>query len=449
VQPDVARTIDLETWRQWLPLFEAGGLQFTSPGKKEEEIPATFAGYIQAAYRTSGPIFACMLARASLFSEARFQWRRMQSGRPGELFGTEELAVLEEPWPNGTTGDLLVRLIQDYDLAGNFYGRRTASGVERMRPDWTTIVLGSQMEVDNPSAALDAEVVGYVYHPGGRNSGADPVPLRVDEVCHFTGPTPDPQARFRGMSWLTPILREISADSAATSHKLRFFEAGGPNQAIIVDIPDPDEFQEYVTAFSEAQARQPYKRLFFNAGTEIKTVGADLVQMDFKVTQGAGESRIAAAAGVPPVIVGFSEGLEAATYSNYALAMRRFADLTMRPLWRMAAACFQSVLTVPGGAELWYDDRDIAALKDDIVSRAEVQVKQATAAKAAFDAGYLPDSIVEWLNSDDITRLNHSGLSSVQNQPGALPPAEPQPALPPAARSLVDELEEVLGGETA
>jgi phage portal protein BeeE len=318
-----------------------------------------------------------------------------------------------------------------------------------MRPDWTTIVLGSQMEVDNPSAALDAEVVGYVYHPGGRNSGADPVPLRVDEVCHFTGPTPDPQARFRGMSWLTPILREISADSAATSHKLRFFEAGGPNQAIIVDIPDPDEFQEYVTAFSEAQARQPYKRLFFNAGTEIKTVGADLVQMDFKVTQGAGESRIAAAAGVPPVIVGFSEGLEAATYSNYALAMRRFADLTMRPLWRMAAACFQSVLTVPGGAELWYDDRDIAALKDDIVSRAEVQVKQATAAKAAFDAGYLPDSIVEWLNSDDITRLNHSGLSSVQNQPGALPPAEPQPALPPAARSLVDELEEVLGGETA
>jgi phage portal protein BeeE len=55
------------------------------------------------------------------------------------------------------------------------------------------------------------------------------------------------------------------------------------------------------------------------------------------VTQGAGETRIAAAAGVPPVIVGLSEGLQAATYSNYSQARRRFADGTMRPLWRNAA----------------------------------------------------------------------------------------------------------------
>jgi hypothetical protein len=57
-------------------------------------------------------------------------------------------------------------------------------------------------------------------------------------------------------------------------------------------------------------------------------------QIDFKVTQGHGETRIAAAAGVPPIIVGLSEGLEAATYSNYGQARRRFADVTMRPLWR-------------------------------------------------------------------------------------------------------------------
>ena len=29
---------------------------------------------------------------------------------------------------NATTGDLLSRLIQDYDLTGNFYGRQTGDG---------------------------------------------------------------------------------------------------------------------------------------------------------------------------------------------------------------------------------------------------------------------------------------------------------------------------------
>src|SRR5205823_2138143 len=32
--------------------------------------------------------------------------------------------------------------------------------------------------------------------------------------------------RWRGMSWLTPVLREIQADTATTRHKQKFFENG-------------------------------------------------------------------------------------------------------------------------------------------------------------------------------------------------------------------------------
>ena len=231
------------------------------------------------------------------------------------------------------------------------------------------------------------------------------------------------------MSWLTSIMREVYADQAATQHKLKFFEGGAtPNLAVSVDIPDPDDFFEFVRRYREEGegVANAYKTLFFNTGTSFQTVGTDLKQLDFKVTQGAGESRIAAAAGVPPVIVGFSEGLEAATYSNYQLAMRRFADLTMRPLWRMAAGCLQSVLDVPAGAELWYDDRDIPALKDDIKIAAESQGTEAQTIRTLLDAGYLPESVVDAVISHDYNRLEHSGLFSVQLQPPQ--PDQPEPS---------------------
>jgi hypothetical protein len=398
-------------------------VQFTNPGQPQEAIPASFAGYVRAAYRSSGIVFALMLARASLFSEARFQWRQFRDGRPGPLFGNTDLVPLERPWTNARTGDLLVRLMQDYDLTGNFFGWRNGEQILRLRPDWVTIVLGSELEVDNVAAAIDARPIGYIYEPGGTAGSDDPILLDAEEVCHFTGPTPDPEARYRGISWLSSILSELQADNAMTAHRQKFFENGAtPNLAVIVDVTDPDRFvkwREKIAAQFEGMDNA-YKTLILGAGATVTSVGTDIRQLDFKVVQGAGESRMAAASGVPPVIVGFSEGLEAATYSNYGLAMRRFADLTMRPLWRMAAACFESILTVPSGAELWYDDRDIAALKDDIVNRAEVQAKQAAAAKLAFDAGYDPETIVDWLNSDDITRLEHMGVSSVQTQ-GALP----------------------------
>ena len=44
-----------------------------------------------------------------------------------------------------------------------------------------------------------------------------------------------------------------------------------------------------------------------NAAMKAEVVGRDFQQMDFKAVQGAGETRIAAAAGVPPIVVGVHE----------------------------------------------------------------------------------------------------------------------------------------------
>jgi hypothetical protein len=145
----------------------------------------------------------------------------------------------------------------------------------------------------------------------------------------------------------------------------------------------------------------------------------DLRALDFKSVQGGGESRLAAAAGVPPVIVGFSEGLAGSSLNagNYASSRRRFADGTLRPLWRNAAGSLASIIDVPADAELWYDDRDISFLREDRKDAAEIQRVKSSTIRQLVDAGYVPDTVVAAVEAEDMTLLKHSGLYSVQLQP--------------------------------
>lgn len=400
----------------WYPY---GGYQTTYPGQRQEEPEASFPGYA-GLFRSNPVVFACMETRRLLFSEARFQYRRLRSGRPGELFGTPALAILEQPWPGGTTGDLLSRAMQDIDLAGNFYCARRGNRLMRLRPDWVSIVLGSNLDPDDPAIALDATVIGYLYHPGGYASTNEPVTLLPEEVAHWA-PTLDPLARFRGMSWLTSVIREVMGDAAASEHKLKFYENNAMVNSVVIFPPDltQEQFNEHVATFKKGQegVANAYRTLFLGAGADYKAVGSDMVQNDFKVVQGAGETRIAAAARVPPIMVGLSEGLAAATYSNYGQARRAFADLTMRPLWRDFAGSMASIVDVPPDAQLWYDDRDISFLQEDQKDAADIQQTRANSTRTLLDAGFTADSVKAAIIADDFALLEHSGLFSVQLQP--------------------------------
>jgi phage portal protein BeeE len=179
--------------------------------------------------------------------------------------------------------------------------------------------------------------------------------LLPEQVAHFA-PLPDPMARFRGMSWLSPILEEILADRSAITHKKSFFDNGAKLGYVVTlgdNITNPDQFDKWVDKFKGGHEGEwnAYKTLFLASGADVKTVGADMKQVDFSAVQGHGETRICAAARVPPIIVGLSEGLDSATYSNYGQARRAFADLTMRPLWRNIAGSLARIVDVPAGAD--------------------------------------------------------------------------------------------------
>lgn len=395
----------------------------TSLGSEREQIENDFEGFVQRIYKRNGPIAALMFVRQSAFSEARFTFRRRRNGLSGDLFGTAALAPLEKPWPGGTTGDLLARMEQDASLAGNAFIARVpgTDRLRRLRPDWVTIVSASESEPELYGAALDAEVIGYYYSPRAPGAATDTL-LLPSQVAHYA-PLPDPVAHWRGMSWITPVLSEISADLAATTHKLKFFENGAtPALAVKLDASvTPEMFKRFKTLMNEQHggADNAYKTLYLGGGADVTPLTMDLRQLDFKNTQGAGESRLAALAGVPATIVGFSEGLQGSSLNagNYGSARRRFADITMRTLWRNAAGSLASLIDVPSGAELWFDDRDIAFLRDDRKDAADIQQSRASSIRQLLDAGFLADSVVAAVEAEDFTLLKHSGLFSVQLMP--------------------------------
>ena len=405
---------------------------FTASYSREyETIENDFASYVMSALKGSGPVFAAIDRRQQVFSQARFLWRRFRNGRPGDLFPTAELSLLEKPWPNGTTGELLARMEVDVSLAGNFYATtvdnagkigQAATGpgrrIARMRPDWVRLVL------DAPSGnpyGVDTRVVAYQYRTPDSGMMADPLVLLPTEVVHYS-PIPDPAARFRGMSWLTPVLREVMADTAATEHKLRFF-SNGSSPSMALKFP-PGTSKAYLQEFKkqyETEYRGSAKayRTLFLAGADPVPLSMDLKQLDFKATQGAGETRIAAASGVPAAILGISEGLAGSSLNagNFGAARRLFVDTTIRDLWAKAAPSLEILLTSPGSdARLWVDDRDIPFLREDAADNAAIQAQEAATIRQLLDGGCVFASIVAAVTARDWTLLQHSGQLSVQLQ---------------------------------
>lgn len=404
----------------------------SAPVSSEERIESSFEDYVQKAYKANGIVFACVTARQLPFSEALFRYQEMNTddGTPGPLSYGAGLDVLDKP------GTLLSRMEQDGSIAGNSYWTPVNGTLRRMRPDWVTIVTGIRGDVDGSPFALDAEILSYIYHPTTRDKRGnrpDAVILTPKMVAHYA-PVPDPEAQWRGMSWLTPVLNEIQGDQAITKHKHKFFQNGAmSNMVVTYDASvSPELFNESVRLFNDAHAGSDhaYKTIHLGGGSDAKMAGADLKSLDFKAVQGAGETRIAAAAGVGSIIGRLSEGMQGSSLNagNYNSAKRQYADMTLRPLWRTAAECLEKFTNPPPGSRLWYADKHIDFLQEDAKDAASIFSVVGSTIRALTDGGYTPESAVLATANQNASLLVHSGKLSVQlTDPEAVITSESSP----------------------
>lgn len=416
---------------------------------RAEQVGPSFESYVLNGLGGNGVVWSIERVRLAVFTEARFLYQRFRKGRPGDLYGSPDLALLERPWAGGSTGDLLARMILDVDMAGNFFGVELDGEIVRLRPDWVEIALTERWAVQNGELVqVGWRRLGYLYYEGGR-TGARPAVFLPEEMIHFA-PQPDPLASWRGMSWLTPVVREIMADTQATKHKLKFFEnAATPNIAVSLpkEIP-PEEFEDFVDVMDAKHkgADNAYRTMYTGGGADVTVVGADMRQIDFKITQGAGESRLASAGGIHPAIVGLSEGLQGSSLNagNFGAARRLVADATMRPLWRNAAGSLEILVGYAPDSRLWYDTRDVAFLREDATDQANITQIQMNTIANSVKEGFEPASAIAATINNDPDLLVHTGNLSVQLQP----PGGPQdtPTAEKTARSVGELLQKLYLG---
>lgn len=423
-----------------------GGVQQTLMGEPAEYVePGELTAYAQQMYASNGPVFALMAVRMMCFSAIRFQWQQISNGRPNRIFGSPELGILEIPWVGGTTQDLLVKMIVDVDLCGNAYIARVRKELVRLRPDWVKVILGPRIvDPKKPNQVAGLVKVAYAYREGGFYGNsflpeAETVLFLPEEIAHFA-PYTDPLNSYRGMSWLTPVIRSTTNDKLMETHQTKFFENGAtPNMIVSMDPTISFEtFKKFKAEFNldHKGVENAYKTLFMGGGADVTVVGSDFSQMSFTSVQGRGETRLASAAGVPVTIVGFSEGLQGSSLNagNFGQARRRLADITMHPLWSLAAGCLQGLLKPPpGSVRLWYDARDVPFLREDSKDAAEIMQIRAAVLNGLIQAGWTQQSAKDAVLADDFSGLEHTGLLSVQLQPPGTvaTPTGATPATPP------------------
>lgn len=369
---------------------------------REQVLPQVTA-WAQQANASGSPVFSAILVRMMLLSEGRFTY---QAKADKHQYGNTSLGVLEKPWPDGTSGELIARMEQDASLAGNSYTWAPPGEglLVRLRPDWTTIV--SEL-VPVPDGGWYRKKVGYWCEPPkGILSRQDGFMAPADEVAHWH-PIPDPAADFRGMSWLTPVIRDVQGDEAMAQYKIRYLQNDATPNIIIkyaqkLHTTTIDSIRDRMAA-RYAGPDNAGKTLVLDQGADLTLVGNSLEQMDFSNVGQAGIERILAPSGVPALLVGL-ESIKGAGKS-YEDVIRRFADLTLRPLWRSLCSALEPLTATPAGSRLWIDTGDIAALQEGEQVRAQVTLIRAQAALALVQAGATLDSAVAAIEAGDMSQL--------------------------------------------
>ena len=425
----------------WEGMASGASIMTTSYGSPDREaiLPQIAAG-AAAAFGTSSVVFAAEAARMLVFAQAEL---KLQAKDDKHLYTDGSLGLLQEPFGPGTgTAELLARMEQDAGLAGNSYTWGPPGGdlLVRLRPDWTTIV--SEV-ADAPGGGWYRRVTGYWVEPPKDSRQGEPFLAPADEVAHYA-PVPDPAASFRGMSWLTPALRDITGDSGLADYKVSYLRnAASPNLLIKYDQrlqPSAvDAVRERVQ--SRYTGDGAFGTLVLDQGADATIIGSNLQQMDFSNVQQSGTDRVLAASMVPGVLIGL-EPLRGAG-RGYQESVQKLANMWARPSWQRACGVLSRFVPgLPGGSRLWYDASGIALLQDGELEKGQSALVKAQALLALRQSGYDPMSAIAAVDSMDLTQLMVAAAAPappnqpVQHMLGQQSPGVVASPLPPALGRL-------------
>lgn len=258
-----------------------------------------------------------------------------QARRYVRVSETHDLSqLLRFPHPDMNAATLFERFWTDHAVTGNGLllmrrGRASQQPVELWQLDSRHIYL--ELEAGTDAARYYWYDPNNTWGTGSRMQAAprlsdSAVRYRPRDIIHLPGP-PDPNFPRWGLPWISPALDMIDLDNEITRFTQAFFERGAVTDHLYTSEHEmsDEEIQRLETRWNRRRAGTENS---FGLWVLDKTKGSlqrmglatgsrEIGLFDLRMQV---EGRIASAANVPPIVVGFAIGLEHATYSNYSQA---------------------------------------------------------------------------------------------------------------------------------
>lgn len=371
-----------------------------------------YANAADQGYRQNELVFACIQEYITSASEAILVVGNKDAD--GVLVSTNQqraLSLASEPNPSMDTVAFLEAMHMQLLIGGNVYlftprsAIGTISGMYWLRPDRIRIIPDQ----------MNGTAKAYKYTLGSKD-----YIIPSEYIAHHK--TTDPMNDWYGLGNLQVLAKMVNLDTNATDFGRSVFEnkgvpAGFLKVARRLNTQDEaDQIRRNWHARFAGKAN--WQRIgVLDEDASYQELAPKMGEMGMPDLRSITETRICAAFGVPPIIVGAKAGLDSATYSNYAQAKESFWEETLLPAYKRAAAFFTRALRdTPDfrGMEFGFDFSEVRALADDQMQMAEIVKLKADTAGILIRAGYEANSVTEALRLPE--GLTHTGLVPVNVQ---------------------------------
>lgn len=382
-----------------------------------------YASFAAEGYNANAIVNAAIREIATSASMPDYKLMREMPDGGKEEVKNEIAFLLDHPNESQDQSDFVELATVYLMVSGNAYVMRVRNGSGRiialrlLRPDRVQVKIG-----------MDGNVAYYEYTLDGRMYD-----LRAEDVAHLK--LPNPYDDVYGLSPLQVVARYVNLDTSISTFLRAYFANAGVPAGIL-------KVNRRITSQQEADAaRQKWRSSFggprgwhgiavLDEDAEYQQVAPNIGDMDASTITAQTETRICAALGVPPILIGLQSGLDASTYSNYAQAREAFWDETVTPLVHRLEAFFERVLELPesedGEIEVEADLSVVKAYAEDAeaVSKRTVEQYQSgviTLNEARAKLGYEP------VDRGDMRRvpLNVMEVSPDGSQMQIAPSAQP------------------------
>jgi HK97 family phage portal protein len=285
--------------------------------------------------------------------------------------------VLEQPTPTLSWNDYIWHVASHLLLTGHTYIWKWRNGLHQVSEMWPV-----PTSWVTPRYDAQGRLSHYSVHQGAGRS-VDVLPRDMIR-CVF----PDPSNLTGGLGPLQAALRDTQTDEARADYIIEMLENNRSPGMIIKQLYpwSPEEKDDVRAALNQGLGRgRRGNPLFVSGEGAAIEQSAPLSDLDWPGISNLSETRICAAFGVPPIIIGLRAGLEHGTYSNFEQAIKVFFEGTVAPLWSMLGVTFTRGLLRDEGESnrairVHHDTKDVKALQED-------QDKKIDRANKAFSGG--------------------------------------------------------------